>query len=52
MQKPANVSKDIVLVYFLAELATSNLEAAAAAVVVRFHLLNESRFDFYLDATT
>ncbi len=52
MQKPANVSKDIVLVYFLAELATSNLEAAAAAVVVHFHLSNESGFNLYLDATT
>lgn len=52
MQKPANVSKDIVLVYFLAELATSNLDTAAAAVVVRFHLSNESRFNLYLDATT
>jgi hypothetical protein len=45
--------KDIVLIYCLAELATSNLEAAAAAaVVVHFHLLNESRINFYLDATT
>ncbi len=44
--------KDIVLVYFLAEVATSNLEAAAAAVVVCFHLSNDSRFNFYLDATT
>jgi hypothetical protein len=44
--------KDIVLIYFLAELATSNLEAAAAAVLVHFHLLNESRINFYLDATT
>lgn len=33
--------KDIVLVYFLAELATSNLEAAAVAVVVQFHSMNE-----------
>jgi hypothetical protein len=44
--------KDIVLVYFLAEVATSNLEAATVAVVVCFHLSNESRFNFYLDATT
>jgi hypothetical protein len=33
--------KDIVLVYFLVELATSNLEAAAVAVVVHFHSMNE-----------